>query len=530
MPLSRLLAEQQTLRPVSAVDKFSDWHDNHDGQGVQAGGTCTVPYHAQARHYQELIPVGRPGAGEQFAFEVNLDTCTGCKGCVAACHSLNGLDDNESWRDIGQLVGEATSGAAWQQTVTTACHHCVEPGCLQGCPTKAYEKDPISGIVRHLDDQCIGCQYCSLKCPYDVPKYNAKLGIVRKCDMCHQRLAAGEAPACVQACPNGAIAIRIVKQEAAMARTEPVITGAFRSDYTKPTTLYISAKPKPKIAAPPQADKPRVEHGHLPLVAMLVLTQAAAGACLAQLVAPSRALAWTAAVVGMVGIHASILHLGQPLKAWKAWLGWRTSWLSREIIAFGGFAGALTALGAVWAGDFLPQPVRERLPEEVLPLMAKCAPLVALGAAGAGLLGVFASVMVYVDTKREGWSLRWTLLRFGGTVLVFGSVCLAAFAPRWEFQVLACTMALVKLVAEGRMLSGFLRATAGSSNRLTALAAWGPLRPVTGARFALGLAGALALFANPWVALALLAAGEICERLLFFKAQHAPRMPGVSHA
>ena len=58
-----------------------------------------------------------------------------------------------------------------QQTVTTACHHCLEPACLSGCPVKAYEKNPVTGIVKHLDDQCIGCQYCILMCPYDAPKY-----------------------------------------------------------------------------------------------------------------------------------------------------------------------------------------------------------------------------------------------------------------------------------------------------------------------------------------------------------------------
>ena len=85
---------------------------------------------------------------------------------------------------------------------------------MNGCPVLAYEKDPETGIVRHLDDQCIGCQYCVLKCPYDVPKYSTELGIVRKCDMCHSRLAEGEAPACVQACPTEAIRITIVNTEA----------------------------------------------------------------------------------------------------------------------------------------------------------------------------------------------------------------------------------------------------------------------------------------------------------------------------
>ena len=81
------------------------------------------------------------------------------------------------------------------------------------CPVNAYEKDPVTGIVKHLDDQCFGCQYCTLACPYDVPKYQPSRGIVRKCDMCSDRLAVGEAPACVQACPHQAIRINIVETQ-----------------------------------------------------------------------------------------------------------------------------------------------------------------------------------------------------------------------------------------------------------------------------------------------------------------------------
>ena len=128
---------------------------------------------------------------------------------MAACHSLNGLDDDEAWRDVGLLVG-GTAGLPVIQHVTSACHHCLDPACLSACPVDAYEKDPITGIVKHLDDQCFGCQYCTLACPYDVPKFHAAKGIVRKCDMCGDRLHAGEAPACVQACPHEAIRITVV--------------------------------------------------------------------------------------------------------------------------------------------------------------------------------------------------------------------------------------------------------------------------------------------------------------------------------
>ena len=176
--LDWVLHDQQTL---TAVDRFAK---KHDGAELPVG----------LRTYRELIPAAKPGAGQQYAFDVDLDLCTGCKACVTGCHNLNGLDDNEVWRTVGLLHGGTTKGPV-QQTVTTACHHCLDPACMNGCPVKAYEKDPVTGIVKHLDDQCIGCQYCIFMCPYDAPKFNKELGIVRKCDMCSDRLAVDEAPA-----------------------------------------------------------------------------------------------------------------------------------------------------------------------------------------------------------------------------------------------------------------------------------------------------------------------------------------------
>ena len=120
--LERALLDQQTL---TAVERFSRAHD--------AG---TLP--ANAKSYRNLIPLTAPAAGQQYAFEVDLDACTGCKACVAACHSLNGLDEDEIWRSVGLLHGGSPT-APVKQTVTTACHHCVEPACLKGCPALAYE-------------------------------------------------------------------------------------------------------------------------------------------------------------------------------------------------------------------------------------------------------------------------------------------------------------------------------------------------------------------------------------------------------
>lgn len=169
--IDALLSDQQQ----TAVEQFARLHE------------CDQLPPGQPR-YRKLMPLAAPGEGEQYAFEVDLDACSGCKSCVVACHQLNGLEEHEMWRDVGLLHGGDADGATVQH-VTTSCHHCMDPACMHGCPVAAYEKDPLTGIVRHLDDQCIGCQYCVLKCPYGSPKYSREKGIVRKCDMCRDRLS-----------------------------------------------------------------------------------------------------------------------------------------------------------------------------------------------------------------------------------------------------------------------------------------------------------------------------------------------------
>jgi Fe-S-cluster-containing dehydrogenase component/DMSO reductase anchor subunit len=347
---------------------------------------------------------------------------------------MNGLDENETWREVGLLHGIAEE-KSFQQTVTSACHHCVDPGCFNGCPVKAYDKDPVTGIVRHLDDQCIGCQYCVMKCPYEVPKYSEKLGIVRKCDMCVSRLAVGEAPACVQSCPNGAIKITLVNQAETRARFQNgeaqinFLTDSPNPKITLPTTRYLSKRKLNETIFAADRDVPRLDQPHWPLVFMLIFTQAAAGIFLAAVIArnaDTKFLELTAFVILNFGLLAAPLHLGKPLKAWRVFLGWRTSWLSREIIAFNIFAPFAAAATAFSWLPFLAEKfprlgeLLQKIPVAFSPIEKFQLPLT-IFAALIGLGCVFISGMVYVDTKRAAWSPRHSFGAFLGTTLLLGA-------------------------------------------------------------------------------------------------------------
>lgn len=512
--VDQLLAEQQSL---TAVERFSRWHDRE---------------HATSR-YSHLLPATPPGPGEQYRFEVNLDACTGCKACVSACHALNGLDDEEAWRDVGMLLGGRRKQDAYLQTVTSACHHCADPGCANGCPVAAYEKEKDTGIVRHLDDQCIGCQYCVLKCPYDVPKYSDRLGIVRKCDMCVGRLKEGEAPACVQACPTSAIKIRVVKKEELTFSTgAKLLPGAFDSSYTRPSTLYRTTKTMPKNTQPADAKALRLEHAHWPLVWMLVLTQMSAGifAVIAGLLLAGKAVnpvaLHSASVILNIGLAASVLHLGRPLGAWRFFLGLRTSWMSREILAFTLFAGAaVTSSALLLLGHLLPDQIAETAFKPTL-----------ISAGVLALVAVFTSVMIYVDTHRPFWKGVLTGGKFFGTAITLGMVCVAVVEQSPALMVAALGVRLALVAWEQSQMRQALYDDECPWH-LSARVMKHKLPVVEGlkeAMFLLSIAcGTLALAFDGaamivWSTLLILTslAERLMERYMFFTAAMGPRMTG----
>jgi Fe-S-cluster-containing dehydrogenase component/DMSO reductase anchor subunit len=549
--LQRLLDEQHAL---TAVERFAQRHADASAPLL---GT----------KYESLLPAQPPGPGQQYAFEVDLDACTGCKACVAACHTLNGLDEGETWRSVGLLHG-GTPQAPVQKTVTTACHHCIDPACMKGCPVDAYEKDPVTGIVRHLDDQCIGCQYCTLTCPYEVPQYNARLGIVRKCDMCTGRLEVGEAPACVQGCPNDAIAIKLVEQARVLedAQADQFLPTAPSPALTLPTTGYKTHQALPRNLVPADYHTVRPAAQHTPLVVMLVLTQLAVGAMSAETLATllfdvrwlsyaEAARAWLALGIAFLALGAATLHLGRPQYAFRAILGVRRSWMSREIAAFGVFSGVATAyaLSVAPASAFVELAALSPSAAAWLRRLSSFRVALEVAAVFAGLFAVFSSVMLYHATGRQLWHVGRTSMRFFGSTLVLGlcALWLSAIgaisggaarlgAAHDVCGALAATVAIKVLFELSVLLH--LRDRRQTELRRTATLLRTSLARLLRARLLLAAIGGGVL---PFVSVGQLAdrsfaaatvcavvgtlalvLGEVLERVTFFSACAAPRMPG----
>lgn len=156
--------------------------------------------------------------------------CIGCKACVSKCKEVNGMPpvtmgDETQWdsaRDLSPKTlnvikvyeqGEAAhkdqvmDGFAFEKR---SCMHCVDPGCVSVCPVTAMRRNPITGIVTHHPDVCIGCRTCMVGCPYNVPQFDfgSAFGQIHKCQMCNQagveRVDKGMTTGCAEVCPTGA--------------------------------------------------------------------------------------------------------------------------------------------------------------------------------------------------------------------------------------------------------------------------------------------------------------------------------------
>jgi len=161
---------------------------------------------------------------EVYGVLVDTVVCIGCRKCEWACNQEHGLSDEDlkfyednsvfqkhrrpntsAYTVVNEYRDPVDSSKAYFMKVQ--CMHCNEPACVSACIVGALEKNEL-GSVDYDAWKCIGCRYCIVACPFQVPAYeyeNPLTPQVRKCTFCHERIAKGESPACVSICPNEAL-------------------------------------------------------------------------------------------------------------------------------------------------------------------------------------------------------------------------------------------------------------------------------------------------------------------------------------
>lgn len=224
---------------------------------------------------------------KRYAMVIDLHRCVGCAACDIACKSENNVSDEFHWSNhIIETSG--TFPNTRHRYVPTLCNHCEDAPCVDNCPTTAMYKNE-DGLTLHDPDKCIGCRTCQMSCPYGVIWFNKKdphpqfanddalmdsvtfsgkemaekagapipyynparaqtyqgirsRGLVEKCTFCDHRLAVGELPACVVACPADARIFGDINDPAsppsqALAKHPPKVLQRDRG--TKPHVFYI---------------------------------------------------------------------------------------------------------------------------------------------------------------------------------------------------------------------------------------------------------------------------------------------------
>jgi formate dehydrogenase iron-sulfur subunit len=136
------------------------------------------------------------------AILVDIKRCIGCRACVSACKELHAFPGKETETELSATAYTAMTDVSEDLHVRKLCMHCVTPSCASVCPVGALHKTELGPVV-YESSRCLGCRYCMVACPFNVPRYEwtATVPSVRKCDMCFERVAAGGVPACVEACP-----------------------------------------------------------------------------------------------------------------------------------------------------------------------------------------------------------------------------------------------------------------------------------------------------------------------------------------
>ncbi|WP_413908714.1 sulfate respiration complex iron-sulfur protein HmcB [Desulfobacula sp.] len=179
--------------------------------GATTTGALTKAYGATNKHFK--------GYPEGFGVLHDTTKCIGCRKCEQACNEVNKLDKPERpFDDLKVMDQKRRTGEASYTVVNKfkgsgdvfakkQCNHCQEPACASACFVKALKKDETGAVV-YDESLCVGCRYCMVACPFNIPAYTYNDPLtpkVTKCTMCLPRILEGKLPGCVDICPREAL-------------------------------------------------------------------------------------------------------------------------------------------------------------------------------------------------------------------------------------------------------------------------------------------------------------------------------------